>query len=339
MLRPAAQPCKTIGGPPHRARTIRGGGVVCRACYLDRMKMYLLLAVCLASAACASAATTPGQPDALDLPDSIVVLDAGDGSPLDAAELLRRLTTADVVLLGEVHDNAVHHEVRGQLIAASAVRPAIVFEQFDESHGPISSPGEGESMEAWLDRNGFDRESWSWPLHRSVVDAAIAHGSSLWGSGVPREALRSVVREGESAAPSHLRPLLNAAPLDDAARAILDHELDVGHCGQLPANMLAGMRAAQTVRDAAMTRALLDAREHGGGPVWLIAGNGHVRRDIAVPRLLRAAAPELDVLTVGFLERPAAGGEPDMAERAPYDIVVVTPRTERPDPCAAFRAR
>jgi uncharacterized iron-regulated protein len=271
------------------------------------------------------------------LPASVSLV-AQDGRRLEAAEMLRRIAGADVVLLGELHDNATHHAVRGQLIAASrAVRPAVVFEQFAETRGPMARPTPGETPEAWLDRNGFDRQSWKWPLHKPVVDAAIEHGRDVWGSGISREALRTVVRGGESAAPAHLRPMLERVPLDAAAMAALDRELVAGHCGQLPENMVAGMRAAQTVRDAAMTNALLAAQKDGAA--WLIAGNGHVRKDIAVPRLLRALAPHLEVVVVGFVERSESGEEPTLAERGLYDVVVVAPRTARPDPCAGFQIR
>jgi uncharacterized iron-regulated protein len=289
-------------------------------------------------AGCAGRGVAPAQPGSFPLPDSVVVLEGGTGERLESAELLGRLVAADFVLLGEVHDNGGQHALRGQLIAAlSDRRPAIVFEQFAESLAALSPPGEGVDLEGWLDGTGFDREAWKWPLHRPVIEAAIAYGRSLWGSGLSREALRSVVRDGESAAPAHLRPLLEQAPLDGAAQAALDRELVDGHCGQLPEAMIPGMRAAQAVRDAAMTNALL--RAAGGGPAWLIAGNGHVRGDIGVPRLLRAVAPGRRVLTVGFLERTEVGGEPAASVRTAFDVVVVTPRVARPDPCAGFRVR
>ena len=267
-----------------------------------------------------------------------MVLDGLDGRRVDARELLRRLAAADLVLLGELHDNGMHHRLRGQLIAASAARrPAIVFEQFAETHEPITPPAQAESREEWLDRSGFDRQAWKWPLHQPVVDAAIESGRSIRGSGLAREALRSVVRDGLSAAPAHLRTLLEQVPLDSMAQAALDRELVAGHCGRLPENMVAGMRAAQTVRDAAMASALITA--HADGPAWLIAGNGHVRRDIAVPRLLHVITPELTVVAVGFLERPENGGEPSPSARAVFDLVVVTSRAARPDPCAGFQVR
>jgi uncharacterized iron-regulated protein len=280
-------------------------------------------------------APAPVSPTVFALPDSTSLVDGATGVPVATAELLRRVGAADLVLLGEVHDNPVDHAMRGALLRAFAARrPAVVFEQFTASEAPIAPPASGDSLTGWLDRNGFDRRGWRWPLHEPVVSAALATARSIWGSNVSREALTGVVMNGASAAPEPLQQLMARAPLDSAAAAALDHELIEGHCNRLPATMIPGMRLAQEVRDAAMTRALLGAG--ADGPVWLIAGNGHVRRDIAVPRILARVAPEKRVLVVGWLEREEDGAAPDAAERQRYDLVVVTPRTARPDPCATL---
>ena len=289
----------------------------------------------LALVAC-HAAPTPVVPAAFALPDSTDLVDGPTGAPLVTTELLRRISSADMVLLGEVHDNPVDHALRGALLRAFAERrPAVVFEQFMAADGPIALPAPGDSMTGWLDRNGFDRRGWRWPLHEPVVTAAIADGRSLWGSNMSRETLRAVVQGGEAAAPEPLRQIMAQAPLDSTARAAVDEDLIEGHCGQLPASQIPGMRAAQVVRDAAMTRALLQAG--ADGPAWLIAGNGHVQRNVAVPRILTRVAPDKRVLAVGLLERQGDGAAPEAAERQRYDLVIVTPRTERPDPCASLR--
>lgn len=289
-------------------------------------------------AACAGRRPSAPVPVAFSLPDSVVLLDGSTGRSLPMDEALRRIGEADIVLLGEVHDNGTQHALRGRLLASfGRLRPAVVFEQFAETHEPISRPAGNAELESWLDRHGFDRQGWKWPLHRPVVEAAVAHARSIWGSGLSREALRDVVRGGEAAAPSHLRPLLVQAPLDSASRALLDRELIAGHCGKLPAGMVEGMRAAQTTRDAAMARLLIGAADPG--PSWLIAGNGHVRRDFAVPRLLRQLAPRWSVLAIGLLEREEGGALPAESSLGRYDLVLVTPRVPREDPCAGFQVR
>jgi uncharacterized iron-regulated protein len=83
----------------------------------------------------------------------------------------------------------------------------------------------------------------------------------------------------------------------------------------------------QLARDAVMADLL---REHGARGAVLLAGNGHVRRDLGVPRWL--ADPDR-VFAVGYLEE---GDEPPPGA---FDAVVVTARVERPDPCEAFRRK
>lgn len=291
----------------------------------------LLLAACGGAGAAPSAAA----PLAMPLPDSVSIVDAATGAPVTTAELLRRASAADFVLLGEIHDNPVHHQVRGAMLTALAARkPAVVFEQLARASGPIPAPAAGEAEEAWLDANGFDRKGWKWPLHRPVVDAALSHASTLWGSNVPRAALRSVVRDGTAAAPPELSALIARVPLDSAARAGIDQELFDGHCGKLPQEMVPGMRAAQEVRDAAMTDAMLSAG--AAAPAWLIAGDGHVRMDMGVPRLLRTLAPASGMLVVGFVERGTADATPGPAAARRYQLLVITPVAAREDPCAGL---
>ena len=250
-------------------------------------------------------------------------------------ELLRQTEAADFVLLGEIHDNTLHHQVRGALLtAARARRPAVVFEQFARTVAPIPPPAPGETEEAWLDAHSFDREGWKWPLHAPVVNAAIAHARAIWGSGLSREALRAVVRQGTDAAPPPLGQLVRQAPLDSVEKAAVDHELFAGHCGKLPSAMMPGMRAAQEVRDASMTEALIAAGS--AGPAWLIAGNGHVRMDIGVPRLLRRLAPDRQLLVIGIVERGTEEAVPGMAAGRHYDVLIVTPAATREDPCSGL---
>jgi uncharacterized iron-regulated protein len=73
-------------------------------------------------------------------------------------------------------------------------------------------------------------------------------------------------------------------------------------------------------------------RAHADGGVVLLAGNGHVRRDLGVPRWL---SPELQARTfvVGYLEE--GSGQPTGA----FDAVVTTTPAEREDPCAAFETK
>jgi uncharacterized iron-regulated protein len=90
------------------------------------------------------------------------------------------------------------------------------------------------------------------------------------------------------------------------------------------------MVAVQRLRDAVLARAVVQAMAETGGPVAVITGNGHARRDWGVPAYLSRVAPEWEVFVLGQTEAgaPLAGG---------FDAVLSAPAVDRPDPCAAFR--
>jgi hypothetical protein len=122
-----------------------------------------------------------------------------------------------------------------------------------------------------------------------------------------------------------------ALPLDDADQAAREAEQAMAHCNALPVDYLPWMVGVQRLRDANFAASALDALDETGGPVVVITGSGHARRDQGVPAALALAAPQVTVLTVGQLE-----GLPGMVPAAPYDLWVITPPIARPDPCAAF---
>ena len=294
------------------------------------------LRILLALATTAGGATV--APAAAQAPASAdVILDGASGTPLTREALLQRLQGADFVLLGEVHDNATQHRLRAELIGATASKkPAIVFEQFPWGADSVLQTQPTSPIEDWLDRAGFDRKNWHWPLHQPLVDVVVEYDLPRYGSQLSRERLRPVMQGGPAAAPPPLGDMMIQVPLSEAGVQALTQTLAEGHCGELPPEMVPMMLIAQEARDAAMTEALLRAAQ-GGHPAWLIAGNGHVGRDYGVPRFLAQLAPAKQVVVVGFLEREPDGTLPSDADRKVYDVVWVTERAEREDPCVAMR--
>lgn len=238
------------------------------------------------------------------------------------------------VLLGEVHDNRSHHEARAALLRrwlADGHRTTIVFEQFDRAQdlALAAAPREAEAL---VEAGRFDRKGWRWPMHKPLLDAALAGGATIVGGNLERHIARRVVREGTAVLPPDVAALQAGAPWSDAQQLALEREIDDGHCKALPQDMHAGMALAQRARDAAMARAMLDARAAGAERVILIAGNGHVRRDRAVPLYLRAAGvAATDIESRGYLEPDGDAGL--------YDTVVRTAAPARDDPCKALIKR
>jgi uncharacterized iron-regulated protein len=85
----------------------------------------------------------------------------------------------------------------------------------------------------------------------------------------------------------------------------------------------------QRLRDAALARAVVQAMADTGGPVAVITGNGHARRDQGLTLPLARVAPDLSVLTIAQFE--------EIAPASPsFDLWLVTPAIPRDDPCAAL---
>ena len=95
------------------------------------------------------------------------------------------------------------------------------------------------------------------------------------------------------------------------------------HCGQLPLSMAAGMAKAQIARDIVMTEKLLQQNRRS----ILIAGNGHVRKDIGVAYWLRFAGAE-SVHSHLFAESAVSA--------VSADTQTSLPPQKRPDPCAGM---
>ncbi|MGR3463130.1 MAG: ChaN family lipoprotein [Roseovarius sp.] len=235
----------------------------------------------------------------------------------------------DVVILGEVHDNPAHHAEQARRVAVFSPR-AIVFEMLTREQAARVTPGliaDAEAMEEALDwaESGWSDFSMYHPIFAAAPEATV------YGAQVPRDVARAVIETGmaeafgpDAAAYGLTEPLSDA---EQAARGAMQKE---AHCNALPEEMLPGMVAVQRLRDAVLARAVVRAMDETGGPVAVITGNGHARRDRGVPVYLGRVAPDLEVYVLGQTEdgAPLAGG---------FDEVISAPAVDRPDPCAAFR--
>lgn len=303
-------------------------------------RVLLLAAACTAAAPTVFAAELAAPPAAPGAMAADTAVDAS-GRAIDVAAMAQRLRSARHVLLGEIHDDAVQHRLRAAVLQALLAdgRPSwVVFEQIDREHNAALAVAPRDT-EAVVTAGRLDRRAWAWPLHRPLFDAALAAGATVVGGNLSRAEASRVVSGGAAQAPQALQRWL-AAPAAEGADspsgwtpaqdAVLRREVDEGHCGALPASMIGPMTLAQRARDAALADAMAAAPPDAR--VVLIAGNGHVRRDIGVPHYLSAQAGR--TVSIGFLER---GRDGSLLADAPYDEVWFTAPVERPDPCASFR--
>jgi len=243
------------------------------------------------------------------------------------AQALSHLPQADVVVLGEVHDNPVHHANQAQAVAALAPS-AVVFEMLTPEQAARVTPALRADRAALEQALGWADTGWpDFAMYHPIFTASDA---AIYGAALPREQVRRAVGEGAAAVFGEEAAAYGLAdPLPgDQQREREDLQRDA-HCNALPETLLPGMVEAQRLRDAAFARTVAQAVAETGGPVAVITGNGHARRDWGLPAALALAAPGLSLISVGQLEETPEDG-------APYDFWLVTEATERDDPCAGL---
>ncbi len=315
---------------------------------LNRRPRRWLLALVFMLAAHSGSTVAAPDPSAAraPAPPAEAAVDAS-GQAINLTAVIERLRAARYVLLGEIHDNPEHHRLRAALLRAllaDGVPTRVVFEQIDRQHNAAveAAPRDTDAVVA---AGRLDQKGWAWPLHRPLFDAALEGGATVRGGNLSRSEASGVARGGVAQAPPDLRRYLTApgdeptatdAPWTAGQNSELYRQVDEGHCGALPPKAIPAMALAQRARDAALASAM--TQPPPVARVVLIAGNGHVRRDIGVPHYLAVgdpATPAARVRSIGFLERAADGST---AVDGPYDEAWFTTRVERPDPCESFRA-
>ncbi|MBX9588533.1 MAG: ChaN family lipoprotein [Hyphomonadaceae bacterium] len=281
-------------------------------------------------------------------------------SPLQQliVEVWDTIRDGGIVLLGEVHDNPEHHVVRGdilgprldQIAPTRNLHPAAVFEHIrtsqqaglDAFYARSQRRRSGRSVDLLRELDWRDS---GWPAAKifyPLFDAALRAKLPIYPGNAERARMRKLVRGEEQPTDEEAARITLAQAMSPPLLDALAKELEGSHCGAVPGAALGAMSLAQRYTDAHLADALVRAAaKHNGA--FLLAGNGHVRTDRAVPWYLRRRAPDRKVVAVMLLEVVEGKHDaPAYLSRAPdgtaaADYVVFTPRQQRPDPCEILR--
>lgn len=293
-----------------------------------------------------------------------VVFSVPPSNPEDcrASDLLSVAVAAmaerSVVLLGEVHDNPVHHRFRAGLIAVARERsaarpgpekpsnPALVFEHIRaDQAGALTALQQTDgtpiatSADAWLAALDWDKSGWpDKAMFKALFEEAIAGRHPVYAGEPMRGVVRDISRQGFAAVTaSDIKRLGLDAPLPEPQQNALLDDLEASHCGLMPRSAFVKMAEAQRYRDAHLASVVAQAAQTHGAAI-LLAGNGHVRRDRGVPHYLARPAFAIALVEVedgktsadDYMERGPDG-------RAVYDAILFTARADRKDPCVEMR--
>lgn len=234
-------------------------------------------------------------------------------------------------LMGEVHDNPDAHAYRlrdVQVLLAKGYRPAILMEQFDVQKQAQLTQAWQTCQKASCVVKAAGGKGWDWSLYEPLIQLALDRRLPLIAANLSREQLRAVMQRGFAAVFDQKtidRFGLNQ-PFPATWLAGQRQAIDIGHCNMLPASAIDPMVKGQAARDVMFAKLIADYAPQG---VVLIAGNGHVRKDLGVSQWLPAQLQSSAVVS-GYVE-------PSGITTRAFDRVRVVPAHPRPDPCEAFR--
>ncbi len=297
------------------------------------LRSMIVAAFVATSAACTTAPPTDAAPVPVD--NGIHALPL-----LTPARLAAAMARRPIILSGEVHDNAAQHAMRAQALRRllqGGARPAIAFEQFDadrqDALNAARDVAQG-SIAARAERiiRAAGAKGWNWSFYRPYVELALQYHLPIVAADLSGAQAMKVAMHGVSSVfPSGRAAALGLRDIPSRLLRAQEREIEIGHCGLAPRDMLAAIATAQIARDAVLADSIRPYFPRG---VVLLTGNGHARRDIGVMVHL-SDAERARALSIGLLE-----DDPKTPERASaFDVAFRMPAQPRPDPCLRLRAR
>jgi uncharacterized iron-regulated protein len=270
------------------------------------------------------------------------IWDMNSRSYIDETKLLARNKAATVLLLGETHDNPMHHEIQQKLLMAligSGARPSLMMEQIDiESQPALDQALAGSNRDEVLSNVTKLIKFTDLQFYSPFLAIAIDYKLPVIAANVSSQQLQPVISHGFAVYDADdLKRLAVEEVWSQSRQNYLIKNMGGAHCGQIKDELRTGLTRSQRLRDALMADSAVSSIGRG---VVAIVGSSHARRDIGLPLYFAARAPLARILSIGFVEvspgrtDPKAYAADSATGDAPYDVIWFTPRVDRADPCA-----
>ena len=255
---------------------------------------------------------------------------------VNVQDLIAAIQDADIILLGEIHDNLFQHRARADLVSKIQSKEFAIVSEHLVSGSKITYSG---SLLADLETIGFNRKAWSWPVHEVLYKKFEELSLPVFGGNLSKKDINNIYSGIGFSQSDTLTPTVKRSALDSQLKDKLINALVAGHCGVVEEDLLSFMFKVQRLRDASLAYIATKV-----APAIVIAGNGHVRRDYGVPQILKKINPNSNVISIAFLERDKLSETTDnliekLFKDADTDYIWLTEAVSRIDPCEKLRGR
>lgn len=206
------------------------------------------------------------------------IYDTQAGREIAPETLVQQLKQADVVLIGEKHDEAAHHNAEAWLLAQTAESRqagSVLLEMLDASQQ--RQVGE---VQAWMQSGGKTtprrlnekmgwNNAWQWQDYSTLVHFLMGQKAKVLAANPERAAVHqaaSFVPQGKAGGDARVREALG--------------KIMGGNHGSTD-----GLVSMQQFKDHTMAQNLIAAPK----PAWMLAGAIHTSKQLGVPLFLRDA--------------------------------------------------
>lgn len=274
--------------------------------------VYLLIVLCVGADKPAQAAGGDISPMS---PAPGLIYDVAKGDYVRLETLQSAAAGAKYILLGETHDNLIHHQRQAELVdvlSGDGLKRAVVWEM-------INRDQQKDLDDAWHDKKraiddigvalDWDNSGWpSWQDYSPIAEAARQHQLPMIAGNLPDDIIGPLIEKGNAALPASLAKKLALPPLPDETKTLFDREIVDAHCGVLSPDQAPPFSTIQFARDASLARAMFDAsKQKGIKGAFLITGAMHARANVAVPWHLKRFDPKGTSIVIIMREAPNPG--------------------------------
>ena len=294
------------------------------------------------------------------------IWDIESGKVIKQEALIEHFLGAEVIYLGEKHDNARQHEIQLQILEAlvsKGKRPSIGFEfftigqtsllmNFTQPSAPIMNMRSKDHDPELVLRQalGWDhRSDEEWSYYFKLIEFARDNQLPAFATDIPWGLSSRITRVGvENLHPTELSLLVDTGLNDSEYEQLMLEEFTNVHCGYRNEEMFRRMYQAWIARNDAIAQSIVNTLEaNPQKPVVMIIGFGHLRHGMGIPERIAYLRPETKQINFSMMEISL---EPSLLEsylpefeingrtfRQDLDYIWFTSRQDMEDPCKAFR--
>jgi len=258
------------------------------------------------------------------------VLYTKEGKPVDYDKMVKVLSKADIVLFGELHDNAIDHWLELQVLKdIYALRPdlSIGMEMFESDDQIVVN----EYLQGLIDERLLLNEAKVWDNYKNdykpIMEFAKEKKLPLVATNIPRRYANMVYKKGVevlTTLPEEARRWIAPLPVTiDLNLPGYKNMMSMGtHGGPSTSGSAENMARSQAMKDATMAHFLLQYRK---GLAIHYHGAYHSQNFEGIMWYLKAANPQLNIVTIHSVEQDNVGKLED-ANKNTADYIICIPK-------------